>query len=316
MKTSMSWRNNKMAFHTSAINRRKIKFKLKLNIFSFLTIPFLILLLFMVVLPFFFVIFYSLTSIEDSFLYLTFDNFVAFCSDPSFWNKLGLSIYFATVSTIICLIIGYPISYFISRTSPKIRNISVILITLPMWVNMLLRIYGLKSLLQMFTEWTNIPIVGTDIGVIIGEVFTSLPFMIIPIYTQLLKLDSTLLEASKDLGSSSFKTFMKVTLPISTPGIISGITMVFLPAITSIVIPKYMGNGKPRYQLIGNLIESYYIRANNTNKMCAMALIMTVIILLVICLVKLLDFSEVKQKGRFKAMFNLGKKAKLEKGVN
>lgn len=303
-----------MAFHNSSLSKKKISFKVKLNPFSFLTIPFLILLIFLVILPFFFVIFYSLSNIEDSTLIMTFDNFVKFLTDPSFWDKLWLSIYFAFMATLMCLIFGYPVAYFIARTRPKIRTIFVILITLPMWVNMLLRVIGLKSIMELVTSWfqninPNFHIIGTDFAVIFGEVFVSIPFMIIPIYTQLLKLDPTLLEASKDLGNNSFKTFFKVTLPISMPGVISGITMVFLPAATSIVIPKYMGGGLPRYTLIGNLIENYFVKQSNYNQGAAMALIMTVVILAIIFVVKLFDRSEVKiQKTKKQS-------AKAQKGV-
>lgn len=310
-----------MAFHNTSINRKRVSFKVKLNPFTFLTIPFLIVLAFLVVLPFFFVIFYSISDISEDYITMTLANFANFIADKGFWSKLGLSIYFAVMATIVCLIVGYPVSYFISRTKPGIRNLFIILITLPMWVNMLLRVIGLKSILELITSWfknisPNFTIIGTDFAVIFGEVFVSLPFMIIPIYTQLLKLDPTLLEASKDLGNNSFKTFFKVTLPISMPGVISGITMVFLPAVTSIVIPKYMGGGLPRYALIGNLIENYFVKQSNYNQGAAMALIMTVVILLIVMVVKLFDKSEVKVKKAKKNSLDNVNLNKMQEVVN
>lgn len=285
-----------MSFHQSFIKKKGLNFKVNLNPFSFLTIPFVLILVFFVILPFLFVIFYSFANIQENFISLTIDNFVRFANDPSFWVKLWRSVYFAGFSTIFCLIFGYPIAYFIARTKPSVRNWIVILITLPMWVNMLLRVIGLRALFQMFTSWTGVNIIGTDFALIFGETYTSLPFMIIPIYTQILKIDPTLLEASKDLGCSSGKSFFKVTLPNSMPGVISGITMVFLPSATSIVVPKYMGGGKPEYNLIGNLIENYFVKQNKLSEGSAMAIIMCLVVLLIIFFVRFLDQSEVKNK--------------------
>jgi len=141
-------------------------------------------------------------------------------------------------------------------------------------------------------------------------VYVFLPFMIIPIYTSILKIDTSLYEASKDLGANSFKTFFHVTLPLSMPGVISGITMVFLPAATSLVIPKYLGNGQSRYYLIGNLIESYFIAGNNYYFGSAIAVLLSLIILLMMFFVNKMDRTIVNEAK------SVSRKKKMKGGVN
>lgn len=294
-----------MAFGSNSYKRDKIHFKVRFSFFSSLSFPFLLLLLFLVVLPFLFIIFYSFASIEDSKIFLTVQNFVYFLSDPDFLIALGLSLWYALVCTLFCVVLAYPVSYFMSKSSPRVRNLINMLITLPMWTNLLLRVVAWKQLLDEgglvanflnFLGFGQVRILGTDFAIILVMIYVYLPFMIMPMYTQLLKVNNNLLEASKDLGASKFKTFWKVTFPLSIPGVLSGFTLVFLPAATSLVIPKYMGDGLPKYLFIGELIERYFISANNRYYGSAIAVIMTIVILLLTFIVNKLDHTVVKDQ--------------------
>lgn len=298
-----------MPFHAQAVKQNRIRFKFRFNLFSSLSIPFLLVLLLFVLLPFFFIVFYSFARTTDSRLYLTLDNFANFVSDVDFLKSLGLSLWFAFLTTIFTLLIGYPVAYFMAKSSPKVRNIINILITFPMWINMLLRTIAWKqilddngpiiSLLKMI-GLNNVHIIGTDFAVVLGLVYVYLPFVIIPIYTGLVKIENSLLEASMDLGANRHKSFVKVTLPLSIPGVISGITMVFLPAATTLVIPKYLGGGLARYRLIGNLIEDYFLKANNYYAGSAIAVVLAIVILFMIYLVNKCDRTVVKEKKNHK----------------
>src|SRR5574344_421085 len=233
-----------MAFHVQNVKKVKNKDKdrLDFNVTIASSIPFLLVLFILVLLPFAFIFMYAFmdSSSASGYLKLTFDNFDMFAS-PVFLRAIGLSMLFALISTAICLVLGYHLAYYLGRVEAKVRNLLVMLITVPMWINMLLRILAWKQIFNMITAWTGIQIVGTDFAVIFGMVYDLVPFMIIPIYTSILKIDPQLYEASKDLGANGKQTFFKVTIPLSMPGVISGITMVFLPAATTLVIPSILG---------------------------------------------------------------------------
>jgi spermidine/putrescine transport system permease protein len=282
-----------MAFHANTITRGQKK-SWPLNAISAMSVPYLLLLLLLVLLPFFFIVLYAFLQKDQSKLYLTLSNFASFLSEPTFLSAFGLSFLFALITTGVCLIVGYPVAYFIGRSKGKIRNIMVMLITIPMWINMLLRILAWMQIFDIITALTGIKIIGTDFAVIFGMVYDFLPFMIVPIYTSIMKIDPALYEASKDLGANSVKTFFHVTLPLSTPGIISGITMVFLPSATSLVVPTKLGYGNPKYFMIGNLIESYYNKGNNPYLASAIAVVLSITMLLMMYLINKLDRSSVK----------------------
>lgn len=302
-----------MAFHANArpfgANRRE-KRDFGFNAVSALSIPFMILLLVFVLLPFFFIILYSfLQKVPNSDkLYLTFANFSSFITNATYTKATWLSLWFALLTTLICLGLGYPVGYFMARTNPRKRRIMVMAITIPMWINMLLRILAWKQIFQLITSWTGIELDGTRFAVVFGMVYDFLPFMIIPIYTSVLKIDPALYEASKDLGANSFKTFFRVTLPLSMPGIISGITMVFLPAATSLIVPMKLGNRMP---LIGYLIETFFKEMNDYYLGSAAAVVLSLTMLLLMFLIGKLDRSSVKddqgsRKKRFKDISPLG----------
>lgn len=299
-----------MAFHVASVKKTKIseKEKLDFNVTVGGGIPFYLVLILLIVLPFAFIVFYSFLQKDSSnYLHLTLSNFTAFFSSRYYLMAAGRSLYFAALATVISLLLGYPVAYFIGRSNTKTRNLLVLLITVPMWINMLLRILAWKQIFEMLEKWLGINILGTDFAIIFGMVYDLLPFMIIPIYTSIMKINPQLYEAAKDLGANSAKTFFKVTVPLSSPGIISGITMVFLPAATTLVIPDKLGKGNSRYYLIGNLIESYFMKQSDPYVGSAIALILSVIILLLVFFVNKLDRSTVKDDVVFSSLKRRGK---------
>ena len=174
----------------------------------------------------------------------------------AFWNSIKL----AAIATIGCIFVGYPVSYIISMSKLKNKYLTLLIVLFPMWICMLLR---LKIINNMISEGgllesffgIKVNISGTEFAVVLVMILMYLPFMILPIFTQLQKIDRSLFEASQDLGANPFRTFYKVTLPLSMKGVTSGIIMVFLPAATGFAIPEIIGNGK--INLIGNVIENY-----------------------------------------------------------
>lgn len=234
----------------------------------------------------------------------TFENFSRFLSDPVFLDVLGRSLRVALFTTVICILMGYPPAYFIARSSEGVKLRWVLLITFPTWINMLVRTYAWVGILQddgvinTMLGWFGIgpaAMLHTDFAVIVGMVYNFLPFMILQIYTSLTKMDTSLLDAAQDLGANRFKSFLRVTLPLSLPGVISGITLVFLPAVSSFFIPKLLGGGQ--FVLIGNLIESQFLTSGDWNFGSAISLIMTVIIMISMYITRKVDTGGQTEKG-------------------
>ena len=250
--------------------------------FSKLAWPYIAWLGAFVVAPMILILLYAFTKEGNSVLTLRFtlDNFAKFFSDAIFPMVLWRSIKIAFYTTVICILIGYPAAYVISNMSEKAQGFAILLITLPMWINMLIRTYAWKGILSYFSF-------DSQINVMVGMVYNFLPFMILQIHTSLSKLDRNLLTAANDLGANEVETFLRVTLPLSVPGIISGITLVFLPAVSSFFIPKLLGGGE--YVLIGNLIENYFISVGNWNYGSAISLIMALTIIASMYLTKKAD---------------------------
>ena len=189
--------------------------------------------------------------------------------------------------------IGYPVAYYISRCNEKWQNILVLSITLPTWINALVRTYawiGLLSeggLIQRFLSLLGLgggELLYTEGAVLLGTVYNFIPFMILQINTSLCKMDRSLLEASADLGANKFQTFWRVTFPLSLQGVINGITLVFLPAVSSFFIPKLLGGGQ--YFLIGNMIENQFITVGEWNFGSAISMIMAIIMMLMMLAVR------------------------------
>lgn len=226
---------------------------------------------------------------------LTFSHYVRFFTDPDFLLILWRSLVIALKTTIICLLLGYPIACFISRSSKQVQNLLVLGITLPMWINMLVRTYAwigllskdglIASLLSIFGIHTEL--LYTEGAVLLGMVYNFLPFMILQIHTSLTKMDKSLIEASSDLGANKVQTFIRVVFPLSLSGVVSGITLVFLPAVSSFFIPKLLGGGQ--FFLIGNVIENQFITVGEWNFGSAISMIMAVIMMLLMMLVRRIE---------------------------
>ena len=257
--------------------------------FSHLALPYIIWSVLMLLLPMILIAFYSLTNSGNSVVnfMFTLDNFKKFFTDPDFLLILWRSLSIALKTTVICIAIGYPTAYFISKCSERVSQILILAITLPMWINMLVRTYAwigllsdggiLQSLLNMI-GFDNPQLLYTEGAVMLGMVYNFVPFMILQIHTSLSKMDKSLLEASSDLGANPQTTFWKVIFPLSLPGVISGISLVFLPAVSSFFIPKLLGGGQ--YFLIGNVIENQFITVGEWNFGSAISMIMAVIMMI------------------------------------
>ena len=263
--------------------------------FSQLALPYIIWAIFMLVLPMGLIGLYSVMEHGNSIISFSFtlEHYVKFFTDPDFLLILWRSLLIAVKTTVICLLLGYPVAYFIAKSKEKVQNALILCITLPMWINMLVRTYAwigmlsegglIQKVLQIF-GLGNTDLLYTEGAVLLGMVYNFLPFMILQIQTSLSKMDNSLLEASADLGASPFQTFRRITLPLSLPGVINGITLVFLPAVSSFFIPKLLGGG--RYFLIGNMIENQFITVGEWNFGSAISMIMAVIMMLLMMVVR------------------------------
>lgn len=200
-------------------------------------------------------------------------------TDFAYWEALWNSLVIAFWTTIICLFVGYPVAYFISFSNLKHKVLVLLCMILPMWCNSMLRIL---SWYKLFSSdlLSSFELIGSKGAVIFVTVTTYLPFMIFPIYTILEKLDRSYIEASKDLGVPAWKTFLKVTLPLSSDGAISGMIMVFLPAATGFAISAIIGDGK--VNMIGNIIENMFKAANNYNLGSLLSIFVSIIIIFVL----------------------------------
>ena len=262
------------------------------NRLSLFTVPYVVWMALLVVAPVIMVVIYAFTSNAGSF---TLDNFSDMGAYVSIFSRFQLAI----VATLVCLLIGYPVAYAMAKEGPGFQRIAMVLIMLPMWVNFLLRTYSWMAILenngllnQFFSAIGLFDLVnglfGTDIqyfrmirtqgAVVLGMVYNYLPFMILPIYTVLLKMDHSLVEAARDLGASTAGVFRKVIFPLSLPGVLSGVTMVFIPSVSTFVISRLLGGGKSL--LLGDLIEMQFLgSAYNPHLGSAISLVMMVIVL-------------------------------------
>ena len=274
--------------NTSSPARRGLVYKMVLAPYSLWALLFILV-------PLIFVAYYAFTDQNFNF---TFDNITRFftatstVSDGEATKELhtylvifARSLKLAVISTVICLIMGYPMAYIISRASQRTQNILITLIMIPMWMNFLIRTYAWMTILQD-TGILNgllariglgqVHIIGTEAAVIIGMVYDYFPYMILPIYSVMAKMDVKLLEAARDLGCNSAGVLRRVIWPLSLPGVISGVIMVLIPSISTFYISQKLGNGK--FYLIGDAIEGQYV-ANNLHFAAAIAFILMVILL-------------------------------------
>ena len=255
-----------------------------------------------IIAPILLVVLYAFRSADGGF---TLSNFSCL---PGCLPIFARSFWLALLSTVMCLVLGYPMAYIMSRLSPSRQSLCMMLIMLPMWMNFLLRTYawmsilenngfingffrsiGLISFLQTHFGYTldYIPLINTQGAIVLGMVYNFLPFMVLPIYNVLVKIDKDVISAARDLGAGNIQTFTKIILPLSVPGIISGITMVFVPALTTFVISNLLGGSK--ILLIGNVIEQEFKQTNNWNAGSALSTVLMIFIILSMVLMNKYD---------------------------
>lgn len=256
-----------------------------------------------IVIPLLIVLFFSFTVQTDSGYSFSLENYNRLISSQYF-NIFLRSIWLALISTILCLVVGYPVAYIISKMKVSRRNFMIMLFILPMWMNFLLRTYAWMPILGKTGIFNNIltkfgvePIsfLYNNGAVLLGMVYNFLPFMVLPLYTILIKMDQDLINAASDLGANRIKIFMKITLPLSVPGILSGITMVFMPAVSTFVISRLLGGGQ--FMLLGNVIEQQYTTMGDWNFGSAISIFMMIIILIFMAITSRFDNNSDKEGG-------------------
>ena len=279
------------------------------NKLSFLSIPYVIWMALFTVAPIVMVVVYAFTGDAGGF---TLEHF----SDMgSYAVVFGRSFKLALIATVLCVLIGYPVSYFMAKEGPGFQRVAMLLIMLPMWINFLLRTYAWMSILdnngllnRVFQSiglidlynsvfGTNLeffPMLNTQGAVVLGMVYNYLPFMILPIYSVIIKLDNSLLEAARDLGANSVGVFRKVILPLSLPSVLSGITMVFVPSVSTFAISKMLGGGTQL--MLGDLIEQQFLGGSyNPHLGAAISLVMMLVV--VACMAVMNRFGEGEEQA-------------------
>lgn len=268
---------------------------------SYLAGPYIVWMSLFIVVPLMLIVAFSFSVKTSEGLRFSLENFKRLM-DPIYFKVFGRSISLAIQSTILCLLIGYPVAYIISKKPEHRRGMLIMLFILPMWMNFLLRTYAWLAILGKNGLLNNllgiigigpIDILYTNTAVLLGMVYNFLPFMVLPIYTSLLKMDQDLINAAYDLGASKITAFRKVIFPLSLPGVVSGITMVFMPAVSTFVISQLLGGGKEL--LIGNLIEQQFTTVGNWNFGSAISIIMMILILIAMAVTS--KFSDDDAKG-------------------
>lgn len=245
--------------------------------------PYIIWSVLFIIAPLLMVVYYALTDSTGAF---TLNNIKAI---PEYTSTILLSVLYGIAATVICLVIAYPFAYFLSKLKFRTQSMMVLLVMLPMWMNFLIRTYSWMTILGdtgIINTFLNaiglgsVQLINTGAAVILGMVYNFLPYMILPIYSVLSKMDNSLIEAAQDLGSNRFQIIKKVIMPLSLPGVLSGITMVFVPCVSTFYITQKLGGGQ--VVLIGDIIETQFQSANNYNLGASLSLVLMVLIL--ICL--------------------------------
>ncbi|MGN0522011.1 MAG: ABC transporter permease [Eubacterium sp.] len=245
--------------------------------------PYLVWSVLFIIAPLIMVAYYSFTDKSGAFSLSSIEQI------PSYIPTILQSVLYGLAATVICLIIGYPFAYIFSKMSKRTQRTMVLIVMLPMWMNFLIRTYswmtilgdsGVINTILNFLGLDSLKLINTPGAVILGMVYNFLPYMILPIYSVLSKLDNSLVEAAQDLGSNRFQVLKRVIIPLSMPGVLSGITMVFVPCVSTFYITQKLGGGQ--IVLIGDVIETQFQSANNYNLGAALSLVLMVLIL--ICL--------------------------------
>ncbi len=249
-----------------------------------------------IVAPLAIVAYYALTDADGNF---TFSNIAQL---TMYGDTIARSIYFGLIATVICLVVAYPLAYIISKMKASMQSVLIMLVMVPMWMNFLLRTYAIMVLFEdtgiinnflTALGFSPVHIINTPGAVIFGMVYNYLPFMILPLYTSMTKLDNRLIEAAHDLGATGFQTLRDVMIPLTKSGIISGVTMVFVPSVSTFYISQKLGGGK--YTLIGDVIEMQFQTAYNYHLGASISLFLMVLIL--ICLAVMNKFGDTEDGG-------------------
>ena len=250
-------------------------------------IPYIVWMIVFTIVPLILICCYAFTDTVDGTIQFSLEN-IKEAFNKNNMELIWKSLKMAGICTIVCLIIAYPIAMILASKDFKDKTILLFLFVIPMWMNFLLRTYAWRYILEDVTWLNNIlavfgigpvTLLFTDFAVILGMVYNFLPFMILPVYTVLSKINPRVIEAAQDLGANKVNVFRKVIFPLSLPGVISGIVMVFMPAVSTFVVSKLLGGGK--YYLIGNIIENYFIESlNGWHKGASISLVLLVIILI------------------------------------
>ena len=250
-----------------------------------------------VVAPLVLVVVYALTTRDGAF---TLDNF---SSMLQYASVFGRSFLLAGIATVLCILLGYPMAYFLARERGRLRSMAMLLIMLPMWMNFLLRTYSWVFLLERngffntLLSTIGLPkldIINTEAAVVLGMVYNFLPFMVLPIFSVIVKIDPRVIEAAQDLGANSVQVFRRVIFPLSLPGVLSGVTMVLIPSVSTFVISRLLGGGKSL--LLGDLIEMQFLgSAYNPHLGSAISLVMMVIVL--VCMGVMNRFGEGEEEA-------------------
>lgn len=274
--------------------------KSKLNRFA---IPYVVWMALFVVTPILLMVIYAFSSVDGGF---TLDNFASMGEYlPVFTRSFKLAI----IATLICLLMGYPMAYFMAKEGPRFQRVAMALIMLPMWMNFLLRTYAWMSILENnglvnqllgalgildVLGVEHVQLIRTQGAVVLGMVYNYLPFMILPIYSVIVKLDHSLLEAARDLGANSLNVFRKVIFPLSIPAIISGVTMVFVPSVSTFAISRLLGGGEEL--MLGDLIEQQFLGGAYDPYLGA-AISMVMMVIVVVCMVLMNHFGEGEEQA-------------------
>jgi spermidine/putrescine transport system permease protein len=244
------------------------------------------------IMPVVFIVYYAFTSTSGAFSLANWADFFTAGNLRTVW----VSVYLAIQCTAVCLVVGYPAAYFLASKELSRNKTLFVLILLPMWMNFLLRTYAMRALLldngviNTLLVWLGAgrkQLLNTEGAVLLGMVYNYLPFMILPIYTCLRKFDQRVIEAAEDLGANPYQVFVKVTLPLSVPGVVSGITMVFMPAVTTFAISRLLGGGMT--YLIGDMIESLFMTFRNWNYGSTISLILMALIIFSVAILRKVD---------------------------
>lgn len=257
-----------------------------------LSTPYLFWSVMFIIIPLCMIFYYGFTDKTGAF---TLENITAIASAEHF-KALWLSILLSFISTIICLLLAYPLAMILANMNVNQNSFIVVIFILPMWMNFLLRTLAWQTLLEKtgvinnilsFLHLPSINIINTPYAIVLGMVYNFLPFMVLPLYNALVKIDKNVINAAKDLGANPVQTFIKITLPLSVPGVISGITMVFVPALTTFVISTLLGGSK--ILLIGNVIEQEFTQAGNWYLGSGLSIVLMIFIIISMVLSAIFD---------------------------